>query len=73
MIPVVSGVRERASTTTRGSTSASDSRSTDSTRAAPGTGAGFRRTTVASTRNGASCSSRDVAIPPPPTIVTFWS
>ena len=41
--------------------------------AAPGTASGRRRTTVARTRKGASSDSREVAMPPPPRMVTSWS
>ena len=38
-----------------------------------GQGVGRRRTTVASTRKGASCSSSTEVMPPPPRMVTRWS
>ena len=66
----VSGVSARARITRRASGSASGSASMVRVRAAPGTGSGRRRTTVTGASNGARSRTSDVAMPPPPTMVT---
>ena len=70
MIPRVSAVRDKASTTTSASGSAASSPETDTVCAAPGTELPERLTTVASTSKGASNSRNDRAMPPPPRMVT---